>query len=285
MLPDLLSAGLRALSFVAMAQAGGAAIFLAVFAARLGASCARIVGAARFAAIAALLLLPAQFGLEAARMAGSLSGIADLELQRLALSSSGAAALAVRMFALVAILVSLVGTSRTWRLAGLLGALVLATSFVLTGHTAMPSAASILGPLLVAHVAIVMFWFGSLLPLVHIAMLESPHRAAALVADFSRVAMVCVPLILLAGAVMSLMLIPDMEALRRPYGLILIGKVAAFLLLLVLAAVNKSRLGPALAAGGPQAIRRFRASLLAEWSVIAAVLSGTAVMTTFFSPD
>ena len=51
-----------------------------------------------------------------------------------------------------------------------------------------------------------------------------------------------------------------------------------------LATLNKWRLGPAIAAGHAPALRNFQRSVVAEWSLIVAVLVVTAIMTGLFSP-
>ena len=55
--------------------------------------------------------------------------------------------------------------------------------------------------------------------------------------------------------------------------------------LLGLAALNKWRFGPAIERGDTRAARGFRRCVVSEYVLIAAVLSVTAVMTTFFSPE
>jgi len=55
--------------------------------------------------------------------------------------------------------------------------------------------------------------------------------------------------------------------------------------LLGLGALNKWRFGPAISGGDLGAGRRFRIVVIVEYVLIAAVLSVTAVMTTFFSPE
>jgi putative copper export protein len=90
--------------------------------------------------------------------------------------------------------------------------------------------------------------------------------------------------ILLAGIVMAVLLLPNVSALSEPYGELLIAKVVGFAVLMGLAAANKWRLGPALA-HGPVSGLWFRRSVAAEYVLIAAVLAITAVMTSFFSPE
>jgi copper resistance protein D len=87
-----------------------------------------------------------------------------------------------------------------------------------------------------------------------------------------------------AGLAMALLLLPAVSSLAEPYGLLLLAKIAVFALLMALAALNKWRLGPAVAAGSVRGRAAFRLSLAAEWWLIAAVLGITDVMTGFFSP-
>jgi putative copper export protein len=133
-------------------------------------------------------------------------------------------------------------------------------------------------------VAIVCFWFGALWPLLRVAGAEPADVAARVVGRFSWLASRLVPGILLAGIVLMAGLLPDMRALRDGYGLALLVKLGAFALLMWLAAWNKWRLGPALARGGAGARRRFALAVGTEMIVIAVVLAGTAVLTTFGSP-
>src|SRR5205823_4919182 len=79
-------------------------------------------------------------------------------------------------------------------------------------------------------------------------------------------------------------LLPDFAALLAPYGLLLGAKLMLFAALMGLAALNRLRLTPALARGEPGALPRLRGSLAAEYVLICAVLTVTAVLTGFFSP-
>ena len=284
MLPDVLSVTLRGLSFITMAQAAGAVLFMTLAAGLLNASRAPIRRIAMLAAAAGLLLLPMQFALEAARMAGDMAGAMDLSLQRFALSTAAGTVLAVRMAALLLILIAVARGGALARGAGITGALLIAVSFALTGHTATSPVRWLLGPMVVLHVAIACFWFGALWPLLRVAGAEPADVAARVVGRFSWLASRLVPAILLAGIVLMAALLPDMRALRDGYGLALLAKLGAFALLMWLAAWNKWRLGPALARGGAGARRRFALAVGTEMIVIALVLAGTAVLTALGSP-
>ncbi|HTQ36914.1 MAG TPA: CopD family protein [Steroidobacteraceae bacterium] len=284
MLPDLLSAVLRGLGFVAILQAGGAALFLVGFSREAAArrSVCRLI---RVAAVAGSVLLLAQYLLEPARMAGAFAGIWDRDLQLFALHTRTALALALRLAGLLLLLAALRNDDIRLPGVAVAGAIVIAGSFAATGHTSQNPERWLLGPLLVLHLLVVEFWFGSLLPLRLVTMHDPAAAAARIVSRFSKLAAWTVPLILVAGTVIAAWLLPDVAALRRPYGLGLLLKVLAFVLLMGLAAHNKWRLGPALERGGTAAAARLRRSIDMEFLLIAAVLLGTAALTMFWSPE
>ncbi len=176
-------------------------------------------------------------------------------------------------------------SARGFTFVGVAGAVLIAVSFTLTGHTATNGRRWLLAPLLLAHLLIVAFWFGALWPLCLVTLRESRERMVRVIGVFSAASGWLVPLILVAGVSIAALLLPDVAALRQPYGELLIAKVALFAVLLGLAALNKWRFGPAIASGDLQAARKFRRCVVLEYVLIAVVLAVTAVMTTFFSPE
>jgi putative copper resistance protein D len=282
---DVLSVILRALSFVLLFQAAGVAIFLAVFGRRLADSwnAVRLLG--QGAALAAVTLVAGHYALEAARMAGELSGVWDPSLQGMMWHSSGGAASILRLVGLGLIAVGLQPTQGRGSKLATLGAVLACLAFTLTGHTAVAAHREMLAPLLMIHLLVVAFWFGALAPLYLASSRETSVRACEIVEAFTGVATWLVPVILVAGVAMAVVLLPDLSALREPYGELLIAKVVGFAALMGLAAANKWRLAPALAAGTAESGRRFRRAVAAEYVLIVGVLAVTAVMTTFFSPE
>jgi putative copper resistance protein D len=113
--------------------------------------------------------------------------------------------------------------------------------------------------------------------------------SAQVVNDFSAIATWLVPVIFIAGLAMTALLVPSLRVFSQPYGLLLLSKMAGFAVLIILAALNKWRLGPAIARSPDGSLQRsgasFQRSVLAEYVLIFSVLATTAVMTTFFSPD
>ena len=285
MLVDGLSAGLRALSFIALFQATGAAIFLVFFGALIIRTRPVVQRLAIVSALVAIGLLILQYLLEAARMGGDLASVMDGELQTLALHSSAARALAFRAAGLALLIFAL-------RMKGAAGnplcaaAVVVAlVGFTMMGHTESHRPRWLLAPLLLAHLIVVAFWFGALVPLRLASSHESARIAGAAIAAFSSAAAWIVPVLFVAGLALAIVLVGNLAGLRTAYGQLLIAKVGGFALLMGLASLNKWRLGPAVAAGDARRALTFRHVLQTEYVLIAAVLTVTAVMTTFFSPD
>jgi putative copper resistance protein D len=170
-------------------------------------------------------------------------------------------------------------------MAGVIGVVILLASFTFVGHTANGAQRWLLSPVLLAHLCFVAFWFGALGPLYLVSAHEPAETSSGVVAQFSARALWLVPALFVAGVVLAAGLLPDLAALRRPYGLLLLTKVTGFCVLMLFAALNRWRFGPALRSGEAAAGRRFRSALVAEYALIVAVLCVTAVMTTFFSPE
>ncbi|HEX4050537.1 MAG TPA: CopD family protein [Steroidobacteraceae bacterium] len=292
MSPDTLSVAVRALAFIAIFQATGAVFFVTLFVRadlpHLQASVARV---ARIAAICASVLIALHGLLDAARLAGDYSGLADAGLQRLAWSSSGGISQLVQIAGLLAVATSAGRLTRPLsRSVVLVGALLTIGAFALTGHTSEHPLRALLAPLLLLHLLIVAVWFGALLPLVITLRTERTASAAAIFGRFSLIAGALVPLIAVAGLTMAALLSGSFSVLYRPYGKLLLVKLAAFALLMGLAAYNRWWLVPALepmgAAGQARtsASSALRRSMGAEYLLIVLVLATTAALTALFSP-
>jgi putative copper export protein len=291
--PDPLSVVGRTLALAGVFQAAGAAFFLLLFGPWLTRSEPRIRRLGCLAALAGLLLLAASQWLQGARMAGDFSGLIDPALQRLAWGEGGGHAAWLQCIGLSVIAWSLARPGRHSIVVAASSALVVACAFALTGHTSEHASRALLAPLLCVHLVVVAFWFGALLPLVICGRHESRSHALALLRGFSGVAGWLVPGIGVAGLAMAFILIPAPTGWRAPYGALLLTKLAAFALLLLLAAWNRWRALPAMtapartAAGVAAASRASTAlqrSIMVEYLLMAAVLAVTALMTSLYSP-
>ena len=303
-LPDALSVALRAVSFVLLLNAAGISIFVTVFGHLLPGSLPALTKLGWRLAIGALVFVVGHHALEAARMAGDMSGLTDPAMQAMTMRSSEGAAFVLRVGGLVLVAVGLRGGARFrsgadagggripaaagaqyGRVApvlGITGAVLAVAAFTLTGHTSVTPHRPLAAALLTVHLLIVAFWLGALWPLYLAASKEPPSIAAQLIDAFSRIAAWVVPLILLAGVGLAVLLVPNLAVFRQPYGLLLLAKVALFAVLMALATLNKWALGPACASGRPRA---FKQAVVVEYILICAVLAITAAMTTFYSPE
>jgi copper resistance protein D len=285
---DVSSAAVRALAFIAQFQAAGAAFFLLLFARAGAVPVTAVARLARRSASAGLVLVLTHQLLDAARMSGEFSGLLDPSMQQLALDSSTTVANATRVVGLMLIVHGMRRAERGGQGASrsaAAGGLIVCAAFLIVGHTSIHLLRWLLAPLLLLHLVVVAGWFGALLPLCSTVRHASAAQAAAVVEAFSRLATRVVPLIFVAGAIIAFTLLPGIAALRASYGQLLLAKVAGFALLMLLAALNKWRLTPALARGDATAARALTRSMWLEWLIIAAVLSVTAALTTFYSPE
>jgi putative copper export protein len=284
MSPDPVSILARAAGWLALLQAGGCTVFLSLFGASLERSAAAIGRAGRCAAVAALLLIFAHQLLEPARMAGEFAGVADARLQRLAWHTTAGAAAMLQMAAMLLVFPAVGRLPAAGRAPALAGTVLGVAAFALTGHTSTTPLRPLLAPLLVLHVAIVVFWAGSLLPLRLAGTREAPAVRDLILRRFSTIAGALVPLIALAGVALAWLLAPDASVLSRPYGRLLTAKAGAFALLMVLAALNRWRWAPQAAAGRQGAGAVLQRSIGAEGLLIIAVIAITATLTTLYSP-
>ncbi|HEY6456525.1 MAG TPA: CopD family protein [Steroidobacteraceae bacterium] len=285
MMVDSVAVLLRGLSFIAMFQAVGGALFLILFGTWLPLSGVRIRRLLRIATLTAGALVLLQFSIEAARLAGEFSGVWDPQMQRLAWDSVVGTATRLRLGGLLLVLVGLLARRRTAAVLCILGIAVLAVAFTLLGHTVDQPHRMGLALLLLLHLLSMAFWFGAIWPLRQAVILEAPAAAAAVLERFSRFAVWIVPGMLLAGATLVVLLVPGFSVFGQPYGRLLLAKMAGFGALMGFAAVNKLRLTPALLQNDPAAVPRLRRSLLSEYLILAAVLCITAIMTELYSPD
>ncbi len=154
-----------------------------------------------------------------------------------------------------------------------IGALVALGSVALTGHTGTTSPRWLMAPLLTLHATLAALWLGSLAPLLDA--LERKKETKQLVARFSRLAVLTVPLLVLLGIILARIQLDAWEALTETrYGLLVSAKAALVLLMLGLAAFNKWHLTPLL----PKSAGRLTLVIRTELALGLAVLALTALL-------
>jgi copper transport protein len=152
------------------------------------------------------------------------------------------------------------------------GAWVLASlSFAASGHAAVAPPQGLATPAVALHAMAVLFWMGSLLPLL-LALRDD--GAGVLLRRFSSLAVPMVAILVLSGAVLTWLQAGSPGAhLASAYGAVLAAKLLLVVALLALALRNRRVLTPALATGDPTATPRLSRAIRAEIVLGLAILA------------
>jgi putative copper export protein len=275
---DGLAVVVRALYHVATIGAAGLVLFLLAFDARLleaeRSRLRALLGIAIAAGVAASVVA---LGLRAIVLsAEGLAGLFRTDLYPAIFASRIGDAFLLRAGGLVLMLLALGGTL-PWRIGGSVGALVALASYVAMGHTTLYLPREPLVALIFTHLVAVAFWAGSLPALHRVAGRADPASAAALIAAWSRLAMLAVAVLIVTGLLAAWYLVGRYDLLLASwYGWALMAKVAIVAGVLALALRHKLRLTPALAAGHAGAGARLARSIRAEMWLVAAVFYAAA---------
>ena len=238
-----------------------------------------VTGAA-FAAAASVLRIPVQASF---LMGGSMAGAFDPAIVGMVVESPLGTSLWVRLGGLALVSLVVVGRPAARAAAGV-GAVLVCASFAFRGHS-LEEPRLVLGGLVTFHLLGLAFWVGVFAPLHRLAGHDA-HAAGALAAEFSGWAVRVVPALAAAGVALFVILTADpLAALGTPYGQLLAAKLALFVLLLGLAALNRYRLTPALQMRTLRAGANLRRSIRLEALVVLAILATTATLTTVASPE
>lgn len=156
-----------------------------------------------------------------------------------------------------------------------IGVAIALGGFGLSGHVVSSGPRWLTIPTLITHTAAAAFWAGSLLPLRQL-LTQGDKAAAKVVERFSRLALVAVGLLFLAGLVIAALQVRSFGALLTTgYGIALTIKLALVTGLIALAAWNKFRLTPPLLRGKAAARVALQRTILAELALVGAILLAT----------
>ncbi len=159
--------------------------------------------------------------------------------------------------------------------------LILAYTYTLTGH------ASELGTLekalLIFHVLVMAWWFGSLLPLKQACHVMRGDKLYLLMINFGKQAITAVSLLLVAGLWLAVQLVGSVDALlSSSYGWTLLFKLFLVICILGVAANHKLKLVPQLnSIDGRKALSK---SISIEIKIAFSILTVTAILTSVVGP-
>ncbi|WP_226576302.1 copper resistance D family protein [Acuticoccus sediminis] len=291
----LLAILIRAAGYGAGLLAVGSGLYLAAYATRAfpasapgaAASLARrtaLLGAA--ALVLAVLLAVAGVCVRAGRLSGmGVGGMTEPMMLQIVWEGPVGRAVTVRLAGFLLLAVGLAAhAAALGRFALFLAAGVFAFSYTFVGH-ATEAPRWLLPAMLTIHLVAVSFWIGALAPLAIASRRLAAKDAACLLEAFGRHAVYVVATLIAAGAVFAAVLIATPAGLfGSAYGRIFLVKLAVVAVLLGLAAQNKLRLVPGLAAGDEAMRGRLARSIRLEALAVAAILLATAVLTSVATP-
>ncbi len=273
----LLSTITRLLLFIGLVGAAGGTMFHAL----VGRDLLRLDRETRRGTVAlallGLLAALAGIGIEGAALTDTGgAGILHGSTWRLGELTSLGLSLTVAAVALTLLILAL-ESARGWlAVLALPAGLVALGSLALTGHALTAGPLWLTAPVLAIHVLMAAFWLGALWPLWQAVGRRRPEAALDLLQRFSVIAIPAVALLVAAGTTLAVLQLGRIgELLTTAYGIRLLSKLAFVVLLLLLAALNRFWLTPALAAGRAPATHRLRASIGLEIGLGIAILAAT----------
>jgi putative copper resistance protein D len=273
---------IKALGYLAMALALGSVLGLLGLSPLPTAERRVLIRMAPITALLAALMLLAWLALEVVFLAGgAFSAVFDTGLVLLVLQTPLGQTLAIQLGGLAFVAAAVIpGIGLP---VGVLGSVLVAAGFGLGGH---PGAHGgwLLPILITLHWLALGFWVGVFIPLYRICGYDM-GAAAMLANDFGRKAVIAVAVLVVAGGVTLYQLTDgQVVALQSAYSQLFALKLSLFAGVLLLAAMNKWALTPALNRGDSLAPAKMRRSLVIEGLLLASIMAVTAVITTLTGP-
>lgn len=165
------------------------------------------------------------------------------------------------------------------------GGLLMTGAFALTGHTQALDNPTWAPTAAFAHATIGAFWVAAPLTLWPRPG-DGPDDLARRLDGFSRIALIAIPTLFLLGVVLALRLAGSVDALlAKPYGQLILAKLAAATIALALGAANKLVVTGDVKADRPRARRNVKVALAADAVLFSLALAFVAVATTLVGPD
>ncbi len=162
----------------------------------------------------------------------------------------------------------------------LIGTALTTGGFLITGHAATAPPVWLMALAVAIHLVCGACWFAALRPLWLGTQTESPVEAGKLMRAFSQRAVWVVGALFLSGTLISYIQVETIGNLvDSDYGMRLSFKVALFLVVLGIAALNKHRYTPRLEAGDQQAAEAFRRSIRREYVLMMLIITAAVSLT------
>lgn len=272
--PELLSAALRAATYVGTIAAAGGVLFTLLFPRASEALDGAVWRQITTGCTLLLLVEPMRvLAFQLAIAGGDLAGAFGPDLRWMAFETGMGRAAAARWLAAAI----LAGCSRRSTGLGLAAASVMIGSFAAEGHSTDEGLPAPLAPIAVlVHLGAVHWWLGALPPLLSLTRMATPQLLAETIGTFGRRGVWVVAGLAVAGLLLLGLLTGARPDAANPYQQRFAVKLLLVAGLLAIAASNKLRLTPLLMRDDRAGRTRLAASIRVEILVAACVLAATA---------
>ena len=215
----------------------------------------------------------------AGSMGGNVTSALKIEFLELVFEMKSGWALMVALVGFFILVVFNKNTTQIKGVMGLIGSLMILSSFTVYGHSTTAGFVSQI--LLFIHLIAIAYWLGSLLPFRWMCLSNDRDNLTVIALKFGRLATLYVSTLLLTGFGFAYILLGEVSALiNTDYGNILLAKITSVLLLVSLGALNKFRLVPSIERGSTAGIKRLQNAINAEIFCAITILVISSVLTT-----
>jgi copper transport protein len=269
---------LRAIHYAALLATAGGGLFIVLVLGRGSPVRERLTPALCLSSAVAAVAAVSGIGLAGATLQGAaVDSLLTAGVWQIGLATSVGLAGLIALGSLLASMTGLALRGGTGTTALILGALLASASLATTGHAATAPPQWLSRLVVFIHGLMGAYWVGALWPLLVVLRTTPATESVRIVRRFSRLAVSGVVALVLAGVILSILQLGSLDAMVTTfYGWVWLTKVILVIALLTLAAINRQRLTPALAEGGPGARRRLERSIRAEIVVVAGIILATA---------
>ncbi|SEC68958.1 copper resistance CopC/CopD family protein [Bradyrhizobium erythrophlei] len=243
---------------------GGAFFYNWIASARIGAAARWLMLLSPLAILVAL----ARFVAETLDAVGDISGLSNVSLWWQPVAATSGISMLVTVVALTLAALSLGRPGRRGEAMSLIGIGLAGLAFAINGHAAAASPQVLMKPLVLMHLAALLFWSGSLVPLFVLLRRGLPDSIDVLKSYDTPIRSAIMVLVPSGIVIASVQLGAFSELWNSGYGVVLLIKLALLAVLFGLAGVNRFSLTPRIQNGDVSALRLLRASIVGEIGLV-----------------
>ena len=225
----------------------------------------------------AIAVALACFAVETFDAVGEVSDLANVSLWWRSIAATSGVSAVFTVAALTLAAFSLRGSSGAARILSL-GALgLVGTAYALSGHAATASPAYLMKPMIFLHIVAVLFWSGSLVPLLMLIRRGVPDSLEVLATYSSPIRSALIVLVPSGVIIAIVQLGAFSELWDSGYGVVLSIKLGLLSVLFCLAAVNRFALTPRIKAGDAVALGWLKVSIGGEIALVLLIFCVTSL--------